>query len=115
MAQGISTQKPPCIMNSGVMANGCKNVEEFTINLIGTAHTVRRDDGKTHARSNVEKLRIPGLLFPFEVTLEFNENIIAPVDGGEAINYFEGTNVTFATKRRCEWPFFSTSKTNQAG
>ena len=113
MAQSISAQKPAGIVNCRVMSNGRKNVEEFTINLPGTAHTVCRNDRQTHARCNVEKFRIPNLLFSFEVSLEFNEYIVAAIDGGKAIECLACTNLAFATKSRCEWPFFSSGETDQ--
>ena len=47
MAQGISAQKSAGIVNRGVMSNGCKYIEKVTINLLGEAHTVCRDDWKT--------------------------------------------------------------------
>ena len=51
-------------------------------------------------------------LFPFEVALEFNEYIVVAVDRGKTIECLECTNRAFATKSRCEWPFFSTSETD---
>ena len=115
MAQGISTQKSAGFVNGRVVANGCKNVEEFTINLLGTAHAVRCDDGQTHARSKVEKFRITNFLSSFKVALEFNKYIVATINGGKATECLVRTNLTFATKHRCEWPFFTACKTDQAG
>ncbi len=98
-----------------VVANAGEYIEKFAIAISGIANTVGSDDRQTAFRGQAKQRLVAAFLFAQLMTLKFDIDMAAAVNGCEAIKALAGVTVSILRERSSKRTLFSASEADQAG